>query len=332
MTTTVAHHALQTFIPITEVVEHCPLCGSGAAETLFKMADRHYDLPGMFAFARCQHCQLVRLSPRPTREQLQYYYPDSDYYSYQAPAPAEDLERPPRAVRGLRERIRANVLGSMSYPVPPQALWEKAFKAVFVTLFRNRTFFGVSHRFPRYHPDGRALDIGCGIGVYLNYLKRYGWQVMGVELNSRAALTAKRLFDIEVFVGELKNVAFQPASFDFIHMNHVIEHMVDPVDQLRVVAELLKPGGRLYIGTPNVESLNRKRSGPHWIHWDPPRHLHLFSPETLRLALHKAGLVVTSLRTAIENHYIWEDTYRREEHMHARLTDRPYSSWSARPR
>src|SRR5476651_1638743 len=71
--------------PETELVETCPLCESKESEFLFWNCDRFYHLPGKFGLVQCKGCELVRLSPRPTRGAISFYYPDDEYYSYQTP-------------------------------------------------------------------------------------------------------------------------------------------------------------------------------------------------------------------------------------------------------
>lgn len=313
---------------LTERVPCCALCGSDVHEKLFDNWDRLYHLPGMFTVVRCRTCRLVRLSPRPSLDSLSDYYPQEDYYSYQVP---EGCLRPSDSegrFRALRDGVRNSVLHAMGYPAPEPSLWQRLLQPIFWWLGRNRTFYGevYAHRFPRYVAGGRILDVGCGCGIFLYYLKRHGWQTFGVEMNHTAAARAKEAFGIEVFPGELRDAPFEPDSFDVVQMNHVIEHCPEPLDELRRMARLLKPGGSLFIGTPNVVCFNARRGGAYWRPWETPRHLYLFSPATLTAALEKAGLRVTQLKTAVQDWYEWEDTYHREERERRKLPNRPDQS------
>jgi 2-polyprenyl-3-methyl-5-hydroxy-6-metoxy-1,4-benzoquinol methylase len=135
---------------------------------------------------------------------------------------------------------------------------------------------------------------------------------------------------VNVFTGQLHEAPFEAASFDYIHLNHVIEHLPDPVAVLRLTARLLKPGGLLFVATPNVASFNCWRSQQFWPHWDSPRHLCIFSPETLSRAVRDAGIRVTKLSTATQSLYEWEATYRREERLQCQLPSRPCRAISTR--
>ena len=82
--------------------------------------------------------------------------------------------------------------------------------------------------------------------------------------------------------GDLVDTDFPPGSFDLIRMGHVIEHVRDPVATLRRAWELLKPGGTLFGETPNIDCWDFRLFGRYWGALHFPRHIALFSPETIR--------------------------------------------------
>jgi SAM-dependent methyltransferase len=186
--------------------------------------------------------------------------------------------------------------------------------------------------FPSWVSNGRALDIGCGNGVFLDRIRRHGWDVLGIDTSPAAAAAARESFGITVHVGELEDAPIQARSFDFIHMSHVIEHLARPVATLRRVAHLLRPGGRLYVETPNIDSLAFRWSREYWFALDAPRHLWLFSPATLARALSQSGFSVAQLRVHGQPAFDWEATYRREQREGGLLPRRPAVHWWARPR
>src|SRR4030095_2097009 len=224
----------------------------------------------------------------------------------------------------IRAARRLSAFRSLGYPVSPTSRWRSAVSQMAAGVFRDRALYGLSYCFPPYFPEGRALDIGCGNGAFLSYLKLHGWNVYGVDVSPRAAEVAKSVFDIDVFVGELNDVTFSPESFDFVHMSHVIEHMTEPIETLKRIAGLLKPGRLVYIETPNADSDGFKAMGKYWFPLEAPRHVDLFSPDTLREALDRAGLHTNSIWTTVfPGAFSWEDTYKREEIFKTFLPGRP---------
>src|SRR3989442_4471354 len=229
-----ASQTRETHCPPTEVVEECPLCASRNVEKLFATRDRLHRLPGEFGLVRCIDCQLIRLSPRPVLEHLGFYYPDDDYYSYQRP-----LNLGHRSANGLRANVKAAirdcVMDWRGYPVLYLRTWQRALQPLAVRLFHDRIPYGYGDRFPKYKAGGHALEIGCGSGTYLGTLKHHGWQVAGVELSQAAGAAAKRELDVDVFVGDLANAPFAAETFDYVYMSHILEHLPEPLETLRVV-------------------------------------------------------------------------------------------------
>lgn len=154
----------------------------------------------------------------------------------------------------------------------------------------HRRLQAIRHYFPR---PGRALDVGCATGEFLEILRRQGWDVAGIEPNPRAAQQARARLGAEAIrVVPLEEAFFPPATFDLITLWDVLEHLADPLHALRRLASWLRPGGLLALGVPNLESWDAHLFGPAWIGWDAPRHLYLFPDSTLREMLSAAGLSI----------------------------------------
>jgi SAM-dependent methyltransferase len=297
----------------TELVKLCPLCASDKEEFLFWNYDRLNQLPGKFALVQCEKCKLVRLSPRPVKESLPLYYPEDDYYSYQSPTASIDNVSAKGSVAQIRQNIRQVVFDYLGYPGRKLTLLEKTVQPLLVKLLFKQATYGWGKRFPLYKKDGFALDIGCGSGTFLSFLKHHGWRVQGVDLSRKAADVAKKAFDIDVFVGEIDELPFPPGTFDFINMSHVLEHVFDPLETIEKVRTLLKPDGVLYIEVPNYQSYGQKISKQYWYGWETPRHLYTFSPSNLKTLVQSGGFEVIDLNTKVENLFEWSNTYKHEE-------------------
>jgi 2-polyprenyl-3-methyl-5-hydroxy-6-metoxy-1,4-benzoquinol methylase len=140
-------------------------------------------------------------------------------------------------------------------------------------------------------PAGRLLEIGCGSGKRLSRLAALGWQVEGQEVDEKAWAAAKAKYPFEVHLGDLHSLALQENSFDAVVMNHVIEHVHTPEELLKEARRLLKPGGQLIVTTPNAASQEHRIFGSNWYSLDPPRHLHIFTPQALSHLAQLSGFI-----------------------------------------
>jgi 2-polyprenyl-3-methyl-5-hydroxy-6-metoxy-1,4-benzoquinol methylase len=148
------------------------------------------------------------------------------------------------------------------------------------------------------NPAGKLLDIGCGGGRYLHRMQRRGWEVEGIDFDEQATQRVTERYGIKTYTGDLLAAGLPEASFDAITMSHTIEHLVDPATTLRECLRLLRPGGKLIVVTPNVDSSAAALFGPFWRGWEPPRHLQLFSTSTLERFLSQAGFGLQDVRTS----------------------------------
>jgi SAM-dependent methyltransferase len=155
---------------------------------------------------------------------------------------------------------------------------------------------------PKPAQGQRLLDIGCGNGNFLVSASEAGWQVSGIEPDPKAA-TAARQRGVDVTVGTVDLLASESNCFDAITVSHVIEHVHEPKQLLQAVQRLLKPGGIVYIDTPNIQSHGAKLFRQNWRGLETPRHLVLFNPASLKGLLASTGFVNTKVerRTAVRH-------------------------------
>lgn len=152
---------------------------------------------------------------------------------------------------------------------------------------RDRELLG-SVRFVAARSEQRLLDVGCGNGSYLELMRLLGWDGTGVDTDPTAVAAAvKAGFDVRL--GTLFDAKFADGYFNVVTLSHVIEHVHDPVSLLAECRRVLAPGGELVVMTPNLESAVHRRFGCNWLHLDPPRHLVIFTIDSMRRALATAG-------------------------------------------
>lgn len=147
----------------------------------------------------------------------------------------------------------------------------------------------------RHAKAGKLLEVGCSTGFFLN-AARMDFDVQGVEPSAWAVRFAREKLKLDVLEGALETAPLAPASFDAVALVDVIEHLTDPLAALQRCAALLKPGGVLYLVTPDADSLSAKVLRSRW--WAlRPAHLAYFSERTLSRLLAKAGFRVAECRS-----------------------------------
>ena len=144
----------------------------------------------------------------------------------------------------------------------------------------------------------KLLDIGCGAGEKLAILKdRLDLDVTGLEPDEKAAATARSVFGLDVRTGLFSAGDFMEERFDVIRINHVIEHIPDPVGFLDDIYRVLKPGGLLIGETENINCPSFKVFGRFWALLHLPYHLVLFSEKTLENTFVRSLFHTVSLKT-----------------------------------
>ena len=141
----------------------------------------------------------------------------------------------------------------------------------------------------------RLLDVGCGNGGFLYWCAKLGMGVLGTEFSDFSAHRARAYSGAEVLTGEVPHLGLQKSSFAAITFWHVFEHLREPDAYLSACRELLTPEGVLFLSLPNAESV-QARTGPNWLHLDPPRHLFSFGLKTLDRLLNDYGFTRVKTR------------------------------------
>jgi SAM-dependent methyltransferase len=149
----------------------------------------------------------------------------------------------------------------------------------------------------------RLLDVGFGAGAVLLAGQRLGWEVFGIE---RSALAVKQAQDngfANVVEGDFLQAPYEPMTFDVLVMTELIEHLPDPFPFLKQAHRLLRPGGVLYMTTPNGAGISGRILTTEWSVVDPPEHLNLFSPRSLTRTLERCGFGPVNIQTEAVNPY-----------------------------
>ena len=277
-----------------ESVDRCPVCESGRRSVLYEnLTDRiFFTAPGRWTLHRCLDCRSAFLDPRPDRATIGLAY--ETYYTHEDESPPK---RP--AAANIRDAIRNGYLNARyGYDLMPSS---RLGPVVARLLPKRRWYADHMVRHLERKPGGRLLDVGSGNAAFLGGMQEAGWEVQGLEPDPAAAERSRR-GGVPVVASTLEESAFEPGSFHAVTLHHVLEHFHDPVEALRICRHLLEPGGTLWLATPNLDARGHAIFGRHWLGLDPPRHLVLFTRDSLVSAVEGAGFVIRSLPTAYMAH------------------------------
>lgn len=262
----------------------CPVCDSAAIVSLWSdtihLADgESYE----YRFLACEQCHLHFMHPLPRQQVTRAFYQSLGNYGPYLFHKNSVGERYPKLKMWIAQN-RFSLQGAFLKRSSGQAL------AMAAELLVGR-LVSFSLSVPLQYPfDASMLDVGCGAGDWLIYMKHAGYQnVMGQDI---AGSGPERLEEhgIPVAVGDLCKLQISPSSFDLVRMEHVLEHLPDPVAYVREAKRLLKPGGRLVINIPGIESLSFRLARQHWQPLQPVYHLQHFSCRSLEFLAEKTGL------------------------------------------
>jgi len=249
-----------------EKSEHpCPICGTPTTVLYEKMYDDRYGYPGAFTLMTCEKCGHRHVPSAFTPEQLGVLY--SEYY--------------PRSTMSVDDYVPYTEAHGF-------ASW----------------FNGERCSAFRWVPKNvRILDIGCGFCQTLGYHNNRGCESYGVEVDTNARRVAEK-FGLNVQIGVFDASKYPADFFDYVTMDQVIEHVVDPNLVFAGIHQVLKPGGTAIFSTPYSHSLPARIFGRRWINWHIPYHIQHFSRDSFCLACENAGLELAATRTITHSEWL----------------------------
>ena len=147
-------------------------------------------------------------------------------------------------------------------------------------------------------PGGRKLlDVGAAAGFFVEQARLAGWDAEGIEPSKWAAAYARDMVGVPVREGILDATSHPANTFDIVTFWEVIEHLPDPRGFLQQVARVAKPGGLVYLSTPDSSSTVARMLGRNWLGWRKvPEHLFFFDRKRLMQLLEQTGLEVVDAR------------------------------------
>ena len=257
---------------------YCHLCGTNGKALCEGLRDYLFFAEGAWSFFRCANpeCGLVWLNPAPLAEDIHEAY--ETYYTHDK--------------RGTGKNAVGNFMTRAS------GILHDGLTAALLLKRSRKKLYGM---YLGDTPPGRLLEVGCGNGERLAMFRKTGWAVYGQEVDEKCVKNALDRFGIEIRLGELGNLGYPDNFFDAVVLNHVIEHVHEPLLLMSKCFQLLKPGGVLTVVTPNNESSGLKYFKENWRGLEPPRHIHIFNISSLNAGAAQAGFDLFKTRTTAVN-------------------------------
>jgi len=260
-----------------ENINKCPICSSSDFRQLWDSYDRMYKVSEQkFSYFTCLNCDAVFLKNRPLKSEIYKFYPEN-YGPYH------------------KEGYHYNS-GNVSSGINIKNTFKKVFQKVIYKLnpIFNRTLPDNTSKIINEHYNrkigGYFLDFGCGSDAFLNYARNIGWKTIGMDFSEHAIEKVESgghkaiLYSSEASWAEIED-----DSLSFVRMNHVLEHLYNPLEVLQQLRRKLKTGGVLHIAIPNPAGISASFYKDKWWGLDAPRHIILYSPKALAKTLEECG-------------------------------------------
>lgn len=150
----------------------------------------------------------------------------------------------------------------------------------------------------RYLHEGDAiLDVGCGTGEFVVVARRNNFNAEGIDNSKMLIDVGQKILKIPVHQVDIKD--YRPShKFKGVVIWDVLEHLYDPVEMLKMCANLLEPSGFLFAQVPNLRGISNRlksfacRTGlskNDYGHFGFPYHLYFFDKRSLTKLVNVAG-------------------------------------------
>jgi 2-polyprenyl-3-methyl-5-hydroxy-6-metoxy-1,4-benzoquinol methylase len=149
--------------------------------------------------------------------------------------------------------------------------------------------------FEKYRKNNKIIDVGCGAGYFMVSAANRDWQADGTEISDEAIKLAEEK-NQHVFKGDIASLDLGKGRYDIATLLELMEHAANPEGIIKKLSIILRPGGAIYITTPNYNSLTRILLGSR-LYWFHKEHFFYFTNRTLSNLLKKYSFRIKWIRT-----------------------------------
>jgi SAM-dependent methyltransferase len=246
----------------------CRVCGNTENNTALLCREKMFGLGDEFLYFQCGDCRCLQIAAVP--EGMARYYP-LNYYSYTLPSVEQHGLK--ARLAGLRDYVQLTRTAWLGLWFPKWAFAGGGIEGLGPLPLKRKMW---------------VLDVGCGRGRLLSILHRAGFRhLSGIDPFLPA--------DVVVAPGvtvRKQSLEAMGEQFDLIMFHHVLEHIADGRKTLERAKGLLRPGGKILVRIPTVDSAAWESYQANWVSLDAPRHFYLHSRSSLALLAGQAGLAV----------------------------------------
>ncbi len=265
----------------TEKLNRCPECQSKNTIFWCQGIDRLHELNHQeYIYSRCQDCNLIFQSLRPLEADIWKFYPEN-YQPYQNKENSQNIN--------LSE-------DKISHEEPFFTILQKIITKNWISLraeLTNPSNDDLNKQLQKFYQPSKAgltlLDFGCGSEVFLNQVRERGWNTIGIDFSPQSVEQVSAHGHQAFLMSPQVWDEIEDESLDCVRINHVLEHLYHPQENLQAIYAKMKPGGMLHIGTPNPYSITSQIFRSRWFSLDCPRHIILYSPALLKKVLTATG-------------------------------------------
>jgi len=260
---------------------NCDLCGSEEYDNVLVTKDYYNGIEGQFTIVRCKSCGLYYTNPRPKESRINEFYPDDAGY-YQPVLPDVKSSK--------FEKLKKILINFYNYPGTKANKIDKAI--LYLTYLLNKKNIAIQG-IP-YFDGKQMLDIGCSYGGYLYKMRELGYDVEGVELNTKASEYANK--ELKIKVHNISIDEFETdKKYDVVYMGMVMEHVLSVSRALKKINSLLKKNGQLIFSIPDFNGLERKIFGKYCYTLHMPAHITHFDEYSVKKYLNKNGFELVKI-------------------------------------
>lgn len=284
-----------------EELKSCPVCNANTSNAVhYSRRDDNLNFPDTWHMHKCKSCQSAYLNPRPDDKSLPLAY--QNYYTH-----ASQKDETLLGKNIINRLIGDYLLDRFIFKIQNPIFGGRYLFKTIAPLRKQLDVYGRHIPKAMCHESTKLLDFGCGSGDFLLRAQAMGIHATGLEPDP-VAVAAMKAKGLNVIQGDLQALQAQAGAYDYVTLNHVIEHVKSPEELLAGIHKILTPGGYIWLGLPNPNAFGVKIFKQGWKGFHPPFHLIIPSQNVLEKWLEDAGFdSITFMKRGSESKGLWRE-------------------------